>query len=71
MVTILVLGGTGLLGAPTVRRRAADRFGVRVLSRRANAARGMFGPTVDVVDPTALVCRRRPRPDRLAGLPGR
>lgn len=50
MKTILVLGGTGLLGAPTVRRLLADGFGVRVLSRRTEFARGVLDPAVDVVE---------------------
>jgi uncharacterized protein YbjT (DUF2867 family) len=50
MTVVLVLGGTGLLGAPTVRRLVADGFGVRVLSRRAEHAWKMFGPAVDVVE---------------------
>lgn len=50
MTVILVLGGTGLLGAPTVRRLVADGFGVRVMSRHGPLAREMFGPVVDVVE---------------------
>lgn len=34
MTVVLVLSGTGPLGAPTVRRLVADRFGVRVLAQQ-------------------------------------
>jgi uncharacterized protein YbjT (DUF2867 family) len=50
MGTILVLGGTGMLGAPTVRHLSADGFTVRVLSRNAATARDTLGPDTDVVE---------------------
>jgi uncharacterized protein YbjT (DUF2867 family) len=50
MTVILVLGGTGMLGAPTVRQLVADGFDVRVLSRHPELARQMFTPSVDVVE---------------------
>jgi uncharacterized protein YbjT (DUF2867 family) len=43
MNTILVLGGTGLLGAPVARRLQADRFCVRLLARNPAKAGEMFG----------------------------
>lgn len=46
---ILVLGGTGLLGEPVVRRLKADGHPVRVLSRDPDAARGKLDPDVEVV----------------------
>jgi NADH dehydrogenase len=42
MNTILVLGGTGLLGAPVTRRLQADRFHVRLLARDPGKAGEMF-----------------------------
>jgi len=39
---VLVVGGTGMLGEPVARRLAADGHGVRVLTRRVEAARGRF-----------------------------
>lgn len=56
---VLVLGGTGLLGAPVTRRLQADGFAVRVLSRDPEHARRIFGASVEVVagdvgDPTTL-----------------
>ena len=42
MNTILVLGGTGLLGAPVTRRLQADGFRVRLLARDPEKAGGMF-----------------------------
>jgi uncharacterized protein YbjT (DUF2867 family) len=42
MNTILVLGGTGLLGAPVTRRLQADGFGVRLLARDPEKAGEMF-----------------------------
>lgn len=57
---ILVVGGTGMLGAPVARRLAADGFMVRILSQRPDAARQMFGEGVevaggDVRDPASLI----------------
>jgi uncharacterized protein YbjT (DUF2867 family) len=47
--TVLVLGGTGLLGEPVVRRLRADGIHVRVLSRDPEGARQKLGPTFEVV----------------------
>jgi uncharacterized protein YbjT (DUF2867 family) len=40
---ILVLGGTGMLGAPVARRLQADGFQVRLLARDPERTRAMFG----------------------------
>jgi uncharacterized protein YbjT (DUF2867 family) len=45
MNTILVLGGTGLLGAPVARRFQADGFRVRLLARDPEKASEIFGGT--------------------------
>jgi uncharacterized protein YbjT (DUF2867 family) len=37
--TVLVIGGTGQLGAPVVRQLHSDGYRVRVLARRLPAAR--------------------------------
>jgi len=50
--TILVLGGTGLLGAPVARRLTTDGFSVRLLARDPEKARKMFdndGAALEVV----------------------
>jgi uncharacterized protein YbjT (DUF2867 family) len=49
MKTILVLGGTGLLGAPVARRLQADGFEVRLLARDPEKARAMFDASFEVV----------------------
>jgi uncharacterized protein YbjT (DUF2867 family) len=49
MNKILVLGSTGMLGAPVARRLQADGFAVRLMSRDADKARAMFGESFDVV----------------------
>ncbi len=46
--SILVLGGTGLLGRPVVQRMVAEGTSVRVLTRRAAQAAEVLGPQVDV-----------------------
>ncbi|MEQ8405808.1 MAG: NAD(P)H-binding protein [Oceanicaulis sp.] len=46
---VLVLGGTGMLGRPVVERLCADGRQVRVMSRRPEAARGLFGEAVEIV----------------------
>jgi NADH dehydrogenase len=56
---ILVLGGTGMLGQPVVRRLNADGFQVRVLSRSPDRARALLGDGYEVVggnvdDPSSL-----------------
>ncbi len=49
MSRILVLGGTGMLGAPVVRRLLADGLEVRVFARDPVRIRALFGRTVDLV----------------------
>ncbi len=56
---ILVVGGTGLLGRPVVRRLLADGYRVRVLSRSPDRARALLGEGCEVVggdvdDPPSL-----------------
>lgn len=46
---ILVLGGTGMLGQPTVRRLLAGGFRVRVLSRSPERARALLGDDCEIV----------------------
>lgn len=48
MKRVLVLGGTGMLGAPVARRLVADGFEVRVLARHPAEARSKLGPTAEV-----------------------
>jgi uncharacterized protein YbjT (DUF2867 family) len=45
---ILVLGGTGMLGQPVVRRLLADGYRVRVLSRSPDRARALLGEDCEV-----------------------
>jgi len=57
--TILVVGGTGMLGVPVARRLRADGFDVRVFARDAEKARPQLGDSVatfsgNVADPGAL-----------------
>ena len=42
--TILVVGGTGMLGRRVARRLLQDGFGVRLLTRNADRARASLGP---------------------------
>jgi uncharacterized protein YbjT (DUF2867 family) len=49
MNKILVLGGTGLLGAPVARRLQADGFEVRLLARDPEKARAMFDASFEVI----------------------
>ncbi len=49
MSRILVLGGTGMLGAPAVRRFLDDGFEVRVFARDPVRIRACFGRAVDLV----------------------
>jgi uncharacterized protein YbjT (DUF2867 family) len=49
MSTILVLGGTGLLGDAVTRRLLADDFDVRLLARDPDRAAARFGNIVDIV----------------------
>jgi uncharacterized protein YbjT (DUF2867 family) len=56
--TILVMGGTGTLGAPVARGLKASGFGVRVMTRDLKNARQMFDHTFDLFagDPTDPDC---------------
>lgn len=59
MATILVVGGTGLIGAPVARQLQAAGHAVRVLTRNPEPAQARFGPGFDVrggdvEDPRAL-----------------
>jgi uncharacterized protein YbjT (DUF2867 family) len=47
--TILVIGGTGMLGEPVARRLQADGYRVRILSRAPDKARARFGDSFEVV----------------------
>jgi len=47
--TILVLGGTGLLGSFVARRLQQDGFRVRILARSMDKARSMFDPSFELV----------------------
>lgn len=47
--TILVVGGTGMLGQPVVHRLLADGYQVRVLSRSPDRARALLGEGCEVV----------------------
>ncbi|MGD2078097.1 MAG: NAD(P)H-binding protein [Chloroflexota bacterium] len=49
MNKILVLGGTGMLGAPVARRLQADGFAVRLMVRDPEKARGLFGDTFELI----------------------
>jgi uncharacterized protein YbjT (DUF2867 family) len=48
MTSILVLGGTGLLGRPVVQQLVDEGAAVRVLTRRATEAVGMLNSSVDI-----------------------
>jgi uncharacterized protein YbjT (DUF2867 family) len=45
---ILVIGGTGMLGAPVARRLQADGYPVRIFTRSRDKARTQFGPEYEV-----------------------
>lgn len=49
MKKVLVLGGTGMLGAPVARRLQAGGFAVRLLARDAAKTREMFGDAFEIV----------------------
>lgn len=49
MKKVLVLGGTGMLGAPVVRHLLANGMAVRLLARDPEKARAMFGDALDIV----------------------
>ncbi|MGD8319667.1 MAG: NAD(P)H-binding protein [Gemmatimonadota bacterium] len=50
MKKALVLGGTGMLGAPVVRRLVADGFAVRVLARDPRAARSKLADVAERIE---------------------
>ena len=47
--TILVLGGTGMLGAPVARQLQVDGFQVRILVRDAEKTAQMFDNSFEIV----------------------
>jgi uncharacterized protein YbjT (DUF2867 family) len=49
MNKILILGGTGMLGAPAARRLQADGFDVRLMVRDPEKARMMFDESFEIV----------------------
>ncbi len=49
MYKILILGGTGMLGAPVTHRLQADGFEVRLMVRDPEKAREMFADTYEIV----------------------
>jgi uncharacterized protein YbjT (DUF2867 family) len=54
MTTILVLGGTGLLGQPVVERLLLDGFEVRLLARDPEKARSIVQDSADIVAGDAI-----------------
>jgi uncharacterized protein YbjT (DUF2867 family) len=50
MKKILVLGGTGMLGAPVVRQLAKDGFAVRLMARDAAKANELFTDGVEIFE---------------------
>lgn len=56
--TILILGGTGMLGAPVARRLQADGFAVRLLTRNPDKARAALGDTFEVIEGDVTDCDR-------------
>jgi uncharacterized protein YbjT (DUF2867 family) len=46
--TILVVGGTGMLGEPVARRLSADSYQVRIFTRSLDKARAKFGAEYEV-----------------------
>ena len=47
--TILVVGGTGMLGEPVARRLRADGYQVRIFTRNVEKARAKFGAEYEAV----------------------
>src|SRR5688572_26758931 len=45
---VLVIGGTGMLGRPVVRRLLQDGFGVRALARDVSRAKSMLPPLCEI-----------------------
>ena len=50
---ILVLGGTGMLGRPVVQRLTDKGHKVRILTRKVEKTRNLFGDAVNIVEGTA------------------
>jgi uncharacterized protein YbjT (DUF2867 family) len=48
MATVLVVGGTGMLGRPVVRRLLKDGFRVRVLARNPGKAKALLPSSVEI-----------------------
>lgn len=48
-ISILVIGGTGMLGEPVARRLCADGYQVRVFTRTPDKARAKFGAEYEIV----------------------
>jgi uncharacterized protein YbjT (DUF2867 family) len=65
---ILVVGATGMLGAPVARRLVRDGFFVRVLARDQRKAETMSGGTMEVVQ--GDVTRKETLPAAVAGCDG-
>ena len=53
---ILILGGTGMLGAPVARRLQADGFTLRLLARHPEKARAQFGESFEIVKGDVADC---------------
>ena len=47
--TILVIGGTGMLGKPVAQQLKADGFNVRLLVRNPEKARKLFGDGYELI----------------------
>ncbi len=58
MKSVLILGGTGMLGAPVVRQMLANGMAARLLTRDPKKALAMFGKSVEIVagDATDSAC---------------
>src|SRR5512135_3576525 len=56
--TIVVIGGTGMLGQPVARRLQEDGFRVRIMTRDHHKARTMFDDSFEIFagDPTDANC---------------
>ena len=62
--TILVVGGTGMLGEPVARRMRADGYQVRIFTRNVEKARAKFGAEYEVA--AGAVCPAGSRLRQLA-----
>src|SRR5512144_2297121 len=56
--TILIIGGTGMLGQPVARRLKQSGFGVRIMTRDLQKAQRMFHNSFEIFagDPTDIHC---------------